>query len=123
MQSTNIFTSIEGTSATYAASQWDNNLRENQCFQLWSLNRNGPKDVEGCHFIQTWHTTTNTGSHFWTQSNGVMRFAALENGIQRAICDAAPPNSQDSPITCEFYLAGGGDADDATGFVYFAYIS
>jgi hypothetical protein len=116
-----VFISIEGTTASYAASQWDSSLREHQCFQLWSLNRNGPKGLEECDFIQVWRTTADTSAHFWTQSNGVMRFAVQENGVERAVCPAAPANSQDIPTVCEFYLAGGGGGSDTTGFVYFAY--
>lgn len=116
-----IFTAVEGTAATYTASQWGDSLRERQCFQLWSVNRNGPKEVEQCDTIQAWRITTNPGAHFWTQANSVSSFAVQENGIQRAVCAAAPPNSQDSPTTCEFYLAGGGAGDELTPFVYFAY--
>lgn len=116
-----IFTVTEGSSATYAASQWANDLRENQCFQLWSVNRNGPKDVPGCQFIQTWRTTTNTGSHFWTQSSGAQRFRVLENGVERATCDAAGAATQNSPISCEFFVAGGGAGDDSAPFIYLAY--
>jgi hypothetical protein len=115
------FTALEGTPATYAASQWGNSLRERQCFQLWSVNRNGPKDVDPCATMQAWRISTNTGTHFWTGANSVTNFAVQENGIQRAVCNAAPPNSQDSPTTCEFYLAGGGAAAEITPFVYFAY--
>jgi hypothetical protein len=116
-----VFTSVEGTPATFAASQWGGSLEGHNCFQLWTVSRNGPKSVDDCQQIQNWRSTGSKDTHFWTQTNGVTRFAVQENGIQRATCEAAPATSQNSPLTCEFYLAGGGAAAEVTPFVYFAY--
>lgn len=117
-----VFTSSEGTAATYPATTfWPASLRGGYCFQLWSVSRNEPKSLDECQGIDNWRTTNNPQYHFWTQSNGVIQFAVQENSIQRALCPAAPLNSQDSPTRCEFYLAGGGRGDDATAYIYFAY--
>ncbi len=114
-----IFNGVEGTTASMAASRWSNVLREGQCLQVWSVGRNGPKDVEGCQFIQGWFSTVNTAEHFWTQVNGVARFNVVENGVERAVCDAAV--SPDNPLTCEFFIAGGGANADVTPYVYLVY--
>lgn len=117
-----VFTSVEGTSANYPATTfWPGSLRGGYCFQLWSISRGEPKSLDECQGIDNWRTTNNSQYHFWTQANGVTQFAVQENGIQRATCAAAPPNSQDNPTRCDFYLAGGGRGDDAAAFVYFAY--
>lgn len=117
-----IFASTQGTPAIYPATTfWPSALRGGYCFQLWSVSRNEPKSLNECQGIDNWRTTNNTQYHFWTQSNGITQFAVQENNIQRALCPAAPPNSQDTPTRCEFYLEGGGRADDATAYIYFAY--
>ena len=117
-----IFSSVDGTPANYPATTfWPGAARGGYCFQLWSISRNEPKSLDECQGIDAWRTTNNSQYHFWTQANGVNQFAVQEGGIQRAVCPAAPPNSQDSPTSCEFYLAGGGRGDDTTAFVYFAY--
>jgi hypothetical protein len=115
------FTSVEGNPAALAAIRWASNLRNGQCLQAWSISRNGPKGLDDCQFIQNWLTTNNTGEHFWTQANGVQRFAVLEEGIERATCPAAPVGSQDNPLRCEFFYAGAGAGADVTNYLYFAY--
>lgn len=114
------FETAEGTSASFDASRWSSELRANQCLQLWSVNRNGSKGLPECQAIQNWLTTVNPGNHFWTGSNGVSVFEVRQNGTVLNGCLAAPSNSQDRPITCEFYLPAGGTGDVAE-FVYFAY--
>lgn len=51
--------------------------------------------------------------HFWTGANGVRPFNVVQGGLERAICQAAPPNSQDQPTTCEFYLPSGASEEIA----------
>lgn len=115
------FNTIEGNNqAKFQARRWSNVLRENQCMQLWSVSRNGPKGMADCNFIQNWLTTNNRNDHFWTRASGAQRFAVLEEEVERAVCDAAPPNSQDNPITCTFYLPTGGQSE-FTAFIYLAY--
>lgn len=116
-----VFTTTEGAQAVLAASRWGAELRGNQCMQVWSVGRNGPKEVGGCRFIQNWFSTTNRGEHFWTQTSGALAFTIIENGVARATCPAAPLSSQDNPIRCQAYLSGGGAESDVTQFVYFVY--
>ncbi|MDQ7035283.1 MAG: hypothetical protein Q9P01_10755, partial [Anaerolineae bacterium] len=114
-------TSSDGTATSYNANQISGNLDGAECLQLWSITRGNPKDVAGCRSI-LWRTTNNTAFHFWTQVNGVNRFIVSEGGIQRAECEAAAPNTQDSPLTCEFYIAGGSSGgNDSTPYIYLAY--
>ena len=115
------FTSIEGTPTSFPATRWASNLRSRQCMQVWTVPRNGPKGVEECQFIQNFLRNTTPGEHFWTQANGVQRFALVEDGVQRASCPAAPANSQDVPVQCEFYLEGANAANDITEYLYLAY--
>lgn len=114
------FETIEGTNASFDAARWSGELRASQCLQLWSVNRNGSKGLAECKAIQNWLTTVNPGNHFWTGSNGVSAFEVRQNGTVLNVCQAAPSNSQDRPITCDFYLPAGG-AGDVAEFVYFAY--
>lgn len=115
------FAAVEGTSpASFAATRWGSNVRENGCLQLWSIVVRNAKSVSGCDTTQ-WLTTNVTGEHFWTQLNGVEQFAVIENGIERASCDAAPEGSQDNPLSCTFYLSGAGSADDITSYLRFEY--
>ncbi|MGB7339490.1 MAG: PASTA domain-containing protein [Phototrophicaceae bacterium] len=115
------FAAVEGTSpASFAATRWGSNVRENGCLQLWSIVVRNAKSVTGCDTTQ-WLTTNVTGEHFWTQVNGVQQFAVIEDGIERATCDAAPAGSQDNPLSCTFYLSGAGSADDITTYLRFEY--
>lgn len=115
------FASSEGTSASLAvAARMNSYIRENQCYQMWTLWRNGPKGVEDCQFIQSWLREMPANEHFWTQTNGVQNFVVLENGTERVSCPAAPANSQDNPLECEFFFGGIG-AEDITPYIYFAY--
>jgi hypothetical protein len=114
------FASTEGTAANFAASRWTGVFDGDDCGQIWSIGRNAPKEVEGCDLIH-WLTTNKTEEHFWTTANGVVRFGVLDNGLERAVCAAAPANSQDQPLRCEAYIAGGTASSDLTQYVYYAY--
>lgn len=115
------FATAEGTPTSFPAARWASNLRSRQCMQVWTLPRNGPKGVEECQFIQNFLTNTTPGEHFWTQANGVQRFVLVEDGVERVSCPAAPANSQDAPLQCEFYLEGASAAENITEYLYFAY--
>jgi hypothetical protein len=113
------FKAVDGTQPTFDAVKWGDELRENQCFQLWSVSRNGPKGLPECQIFQNWLTTTNTTEHFWTATNGVSSFEVIRDGNAQKTCNAAPPNSQDSPTTCDFYLPVG--QGDIIQYMYFVY--
>jgi hypothetical protein len=82
---------------------------------VWSVGRNGPKGIDDCSTIQNWLVTTNGAEHFWTGAGGTTQFQVLQNGVTRATCAVANPGR------CDFFLAGGNGAGDATAYVYFAY--
>jgi hypothetical protein len=114
------FSVVEGSAPGYfSATRWSDILRVNQCTQVWSVGRNGFKPLPECEYIQNWLYTGNQGEHFWTAANGVTRFAVLQDGVERAACQAA--SVPESPLTCSFYLAVDSTAGDATPYVYFAY--
>jgi hypothetical protein len=115
-----IFVTTAGQQRRFQARRWAGNLRPDQCTQLWSLSRNGPKGLPECAFIQNWLTTNNQRNHFWTRVSGAERFAVMLDEIERATCDAAPPNSQDNPLRCSFYLPSAAQGDVAP-FIYIAY--
>ena len=108
------FSTLDGSPASLAGTRWAASLRANQCVQVWSVGRNGPKGLDECSTIQNWLVTTNPAEHFWTGAGGTTQFAILQNGVQRAACPVANPGR------CEFYVSGG-VSSDATPFVYLAY--
>jgi hypothetical protein len=114
------FNTVEGSTASFSASQIAGNLNADDCLQIWAVARNSPKDVTGCGSL-LWRSTTNPAFHFWTQASGAMRFSVQEAGVERAVCEAAPADSEDAPLTCEFFLAGGGAGSDSAPFIYMAY--
>lgn len=114
-----LFSSDDGTKR-FNASNWRNNLDGGDCTQIWSIARREPKRVDGCDSI-FWQTTNETSSHFWTQSAGASQFNVIQNGDVLATCDAAPPNSQDSPTTCVFYVVTGDTGSASTDYIYFSY--
>lgn len=117
------FESLESTqNASFNANRWTGQLRAKQCMQIWSVSRNGPKDLPDCRYIQNWLTTTERSAHFWTAANGVQTFRVVQGEAERATCQAAPPNSQDNPSQCEFYLPAGTQGD-VTSYIYLAYRS
>jgi hypothetical protein len=109
------FRALDGAGASFAATRWSSSLRPNQCVQVWSVGRNGPKGLDECAAIQNWLVTTNAGEHFWTGAGGTTRFSLSQHGVERAVCPVANPGR------CEFYLSGGSAGADVTEFVYFAY--
>lgn len=114
-----VFKSSEGATTSYAPAL--PGLAPQQCMQLWSIARSGgPKETAGCTDIN-WRSTQIREFHFWTQANGVTRFEVQQSGSQRAVCEAAPVGSQDAPLTCEFFLAGGGAGSDTAQFLAFSY--
>ena len=108
------FNTLDGAPAGMAAARWGGTLRDQQCTQVWSIGRNGPKGLEECAVIQNWLVTTNPAEHFWTGAGGTTRFAITQNGIQRMTCPVANPGR------CEFYLSGG-NGGETTEYIYFAY--
>ncbi|MBW7877824.1 MAG: PASTA domain-containing protein [Anaerolineae bacterium] len=115
------FETVESTqSAAFNAGRWSDIVRPRQCTQVWSVGRSGPKSLPECEYIQNWLTTNNRGEHFWTAASGARTFRVLQNGVERAVCDAAPTNSQDRPLTCELYIAADAQGDDVP-FIYIAY--
>jgi hypothetical protein len=112
------FNAVDGNQASFA--NWTGELRGKQCLQVWAVNRNGPKSLPECERIQNWLVTTRGKEHFWIPANGVTQFAVTFQGAERGVCNAAPPNSQDQPVTCELYIPSGGQGDVAE-YVYFVY--
>ena len=115
-----VFRAIDGNQASFNIAQLGGGLESGDCFQIWSINRSNAKDVAGCDSTN-WRTTTNTGAHFWTHTSGATQFNVIENGIERVICPTAGAGTQDAPLTCEFYMAGGGIGNDSTEFIYLTY--
>lgn len=107
------------TGPSFNAAQWRGNLEHGECGQIWSISRNEAKNLPECRAMY-WRTTNNTNQHFWTQANGVSSFTVDVGGAVQATCEAAPVNSQNSPTSCQFYVAGGTIAN-VTEYVYFAY--
>lgn len=108
------FQAVDGNHASFAASRWGRELRENRCGQIWSVNRNGPKGLDECEYIEHWLTTNNGAEHFWTGAGGTTQFSVTQNGIERAVCPVANPGR------CEFYIPAI-SAGDMTEYVYIAY--
>lgn len=104
----------------FAARRWRGSLDNGDCTQLWSIARRAPKDVAGCAST-FWFTSNNTAEHFWTQTNGVSEFSVTQNNTVLNTCPAAPANSQNAPLTCEFYVNLGAERPEFTEYVYFSY--
>jgi hypothetical protein len=117
-----VFTSKEGTPATFEAVSWRGVFDIGGCGQIWSVQRGAPKDTPGCDTsIMNWLSTTKTNVHFWTATNGVVRFSIMDNGVERAVCDAADVGTQDAPLHCDAFISGGGDGSDVTPYIYLVY--
>jgi len=111
------FEALDGSGTSFAASRWGDSLRVNQCVQVWSVGRNGPKGLDECSTIQNWLVTTNGGEHFWTGAGGTTQFAVIQNDVQRAVCMVGNPGR------CEMFLTVGNVvASETTDYVYFAYL-
>ena len=101
--------------SSFTATRWTGILDINDCAQLWSVPRNGPKDMPECPTSTFWFTTQYEEAHFWTGAFGATQFRVEQNGIERAVCPVANPGH------CEFYLATGSTPGDIAEYVYFAY--
>ncbi len=117
------FNSVQAAQpAFFHAARWSGRVGAGNCTQVWAVNRGSSKSVAGCGSIERWMTTNNRAEHFWTTTSGVQTFNVVQAGIERAICEAAPPGSEAQPRTCELYLEPAGTSNDLNaGFVYFAY--
>jgi PASTA domain len=112
------FEALNGSGASFAANRWGDSLRADQCVQVWSVGRNGPKGLDECSTIQNWLVTTNGGEHFWTGAGGITQFAVIQNDVQRAVCMVGNPGR------CEMFLSVGNVVpDETTDYVYFAYLA
>ena len=111
----------ENNAAFFAATRLSSDLRPRQCLQLWSIGRNGPKGIPECEFIQSWLSTRNSNEHFWTQSNGIEKFAVLGDGVSQVSCPAAGPGTENNPVRCEFFYEGAGEGSTTAEYIYFAY--
>lgn len=116
------FTVVEGTTASFSANRWQGVLEGGDCGQIWSISRGAAKDVDACQSTQ-WFTTNDSQLHFWTATNGVLSFAIMDNGVQRAVCDAASSGTQDQPLRCETYVSGEDTSSELTEYSYFVYTS
>lgn len=114
------FNSLDG-SRRFTANAWRGSMEIGDCSQIWSIARREPKDVEGCSESMYWRTTNDPNEHFWTETSGVDQFVVVQDGVERATCDAAPLNSQDNPLVCEFFVVSSADNAETTPYVYLAY--
>ncbi|MFW5709619.1 MAG: PASTA domain-containing protein, partial [Chloroflexota bacterium] len=94
-------------------------LDAGDCAQVWSIRAGQAKQVPGCDSIY-WLTTNDETKHFWTQVAGAESFNVLSGSDSLAMCPAAPPNSQDNPTTCSFFVNTTTDSN-VTPYLYFAY--
>jgi hypothetical protein len=117
------FNALEGTPpSSFAAARWASGLSEGgRCVQVWSIGRTGPARPPECTAVQRWLTTNKPAEHFWNGSNGAARFNVVQNGIERIVCETAPPGSGQK--RCEFYSPSDTSTGDVTKYVYFAYTS
>lgn len=115
-----VFSGTEGT-RRFQAARWRSSIEPGDCTQIWSISRFEPKDVEGCSESIYWLTTNDPTEHFWTQTAGSGPFQVVQNGVVLASCEAAPPNSQASPLVCEFFVTTGTFANPTTDYVVFTY--
>lgn len=102
----------------FAPARWRAALPDGDCGQLWSIPRGASKPINGCDSIY-WQTTNNSALHFWTPEAGG-NFSVLQNDNEVASCAVAPPNSQDNPSVCAFFV-NLGRAVPTAEFVYYAY--
>jgi hypothetical protein len=114
------FNSLDGTHR-FTANNWRGSLEIGDCTQIWSIARREPKNMDGCNEAMYWQTTNLPDEHFWTQTAGVDSFVVVQDGIERATCEAAPANSQDRPLTCEFFVVSSAENAETTPYLYMAY--
>jgi hypothetical protein len=104
----------------FRGERWGNQVRAGDCVQLWSVGRGEPKSVPDCGRVNSWLTTNDTAQHVWTAASGAQSFNVMQDGQQRAQCQAAPRGSQDSPVICEFYVESAA-SDPTLAYIYLAY--
>lgn len=114
------FNSVDG-SKRYTANNWRGSMEVGDCAQIWSIARREPKNVDGCSESMYWRTTNDPNEHFWTATSGATAFVVVQDGVERAQCEAAPQNSQDRPVSCEFFVVSSVDAAETTPYIFFAY--
>jgi hypothetical protein len=108
------FVSLDGNSQTlFRANRWSGSLGDGDCGQVWSVGRNGAKQLDECGSV-LWLTTNDSAQHFWTGANGATQFAVMQDGVQRGVCTISNPGR------CEFFLAAAAQAE-STEYVYLAY--
>lgn len=116
------FSAVEGNPAVFAGQRWSFNFNGGDCGQLWAIQRGFPKELPECTEAMYWLALVNDRTvHFWTTTNGVVKFAVLQDNIQRAVCDAAPPGTQDNPYRCPIFLPVTSTSGDVTPYLYFVY--
>lgn len=126
-----VFRSNGTPQAIFRASDWQpRSVRSQQCLQVWSILRNGPKPVDACNFIQAdgFLTTTNSSDHFWTGSGGATEFTVTQDGVYRGTCsinvDVANMGTDAEAVQqCELYLSPGAIPQDVIEYVYMSYTS
>lgn len=104
----------------FRGQRWGNQVRAGDCVQVWSVGRGEPKSVPDCRRVNSWLTTNDTSQHVWTAASGVQSFNVMQDGQQRAQCQAAPRGSQDTPTVCEFYVESAA-SDPTLAYIYLAY--
>jgi hypothetical protein len=104
----------------FRGERWGNQVRAGDCVQVWSVGRGEPKSVPDCRRVNSWLTTNDTAQHVWTTTSGVQNFNVMQDGQQRAQCQAAPGGTQDSPLVCEFYVESAA-SDPTLAYIYLAY--
>lgn len=109
------------TGESFNASQWRGGIDSGDCGQIWSISRGNPKSLPECDSIFWVVLPNRPETHFWTQLTGVSQFGVIQDGVVRQTCVAAPANSQDAPLRCEFFVSSDAVADDTIDFLYFSY--
>ncbi len=108
------------------ASRWlplltEQQLKEQQCVQVWSILTDLFVQPEMCEFIQGgkgWFITRDESNHFWFNDDPDAVFHVAQDGLRRATCPVATDSEF---ITCEVYIAPGTVSADTTEYAYFIY--
>lgn len=115
-----ILQAISGSSTSFNISQLSGSLEADDCLQLWSVDRGDVEEIGGCDSVYG-RTLTDPNEYFWTETSGATEFAIIENGIERTTCPVASAGTEDAPLYCDFYLAGGGVGYDDADYMYLVY--
>ena len=110
--------SFASSNTRFNGGRWGATIEANECAQLWSVGRTGPKALDQCTAISRWLTTNRTGEHFWTTPNADATFTVSQDGVQRATCNKAQPGG--GVQSCPLFLAAG-SASESTTYVFLAY--